>query len=45
VRQIYFGHGEPVVENVRSLLLESLANVREANDRANSIREGVVPVG
>ena len=45
VRQIYFGHGEPVVEGVRGMLLESLANVREANDRANSIREGAAPVG
>jgi hypothetical protein len=34
VRAIYFGHGEPAVENVRVQLLESLANVREANDRA-----------
>ena len=36
VRAIYFGHGEPVVENVRNQLLESLANVREANDRSSA---------
>ena len=43
VREIYFGHGEPVVENVRNLLLESLANARDANDRANEKRAGVAP--
>ena len=43
VRAIYFGHGEPAVENVRNLLLESLANARDANDRANEKRAGVAP--
>lgn len=45
VREIYFGHGAPVVEGVRGLLLESLANVRDANDRAHDPRSEVAPVG
>jgi glyoxylase-like metal-dependent hydrolase (beta-lactamase superfamily II) len=40
VRKIYFGHGEPVVESARDLLLASLANVREAYDRAGLMRAG-----
>jgi glyoxylase-like metal-dependent hydrolase (beta-lactamase superfamily II) len=38
VREIYFGHGAPVVEGVRSLLLDSLANVREPARRSRARR-------
>ena len=45
VRQIYFGHGEPLLEGARGQLLESLANAREANDRANRVRAEVARPG
>jgi glyoxylase-like metal-dependent hydrolase (beta-lactamase superfamily II) len=45
VREIYFGHGPPVVEGVRQLLLDSLANVRDANDRASGRRPEVAGPG